>query len=134
HGNEPDQHAAYLFSYAGAPWLTQKWVREILYRSYEASPGGLPGNDDAGQISAWYVFSAVGFYPVCPGRPSYVIGSPLFDKIVIDVGNGKYFIVKTINNSKENRYIQSATLNGKKWTKPWIAHSAIKAGGTLVLK
>jgi len=133
HGNEPGHHTAYLFCYAGAPWRTQKWVREILERSYLPSPGGLSGNDDAGQMSAWYIFSAMGFYPVCPGEPSYEIGSPIFDEATINLENGKHFTVKTIHNSKENKFIQSATLNGKEWNKPWISHETIEAGGILTL-
>lgn len=131
HGNEPGHHTVYLFCYAGAPWRTQKWVREIINRSYQASPGGLSGNDDAGQMSAWYIFSTMGFYPVCPGRPSYEIGSPVFDKVTINVGKGKYFTIKTIHNSRRNKYIQSALLNGKKWDKPWITQAVIESGGTL---
>jgi predicted alpha-1,2-mannosidase len=132
-GNEPDESAAYLFDYAGAPWKTQYWVRQIMKRSYQDNAGGLPGNDDAGQLSAWYVFSAIGLYPVCPGNPIYAIGSPIFKKIVIDIGNGKNFTIIAKNNSSRNIYIQSAKLNGKKLNIPFISHTDIIKGGRLTL-
>ena len=134
HGNEPDQHAVYLYDYAGAPWRTQEWVREIMEKAYGVGPDGLCGNDDCGQTSAWYVFSAMGFYPVCPGQNVYVIGSPIFDKITIKLDkpySKGMFVIETINASEENKYIQSATLNNKSLNKPWLTHSDIVNGGIL---
>jgi predicted alpha-1,2-mannosidase len=131
HGNEPCHHIAYLFTYAGEPWKTQKWVRNIVEKEYEPFPNGLCGNDDAGQMSSWLIFSMVGFYPVCPGMPYYVVGSPMFDKVTIQVGNDKEFVIKTINNSEKNIYIQSAKLNGKPFDRSYIWHNEIINGGVL---
>ena len=133
-GNEPDQLAPYLYDYAGEPWKTQYWVRQIMRRSYLDNAGGLPGNDDAGQMSAWYVFSAMGFYPVCPGKPVYAIGSPLFNKITLHLKGGKTFTIIAKDNSSRNVYIQSARLNGKPLNKPWISHADIMKGGILKLQ
>ena len=137
HDNEPPLHYAYLFSYARVPWRTQKWVREIMATSYTVGPGGLPGNDDLGALSSWYIFSAMGFYPVCPGRSVYIIGSPIFDKVTIhlpEYWGEKDFVIIARDNSKKNKYIQSATLNGQPLNRPWIAHSEIVDGGTLVFE
>lgn len=137
HENEPSHHLAYLYDYAGAPWKTQQRVREVMDELYRATPGGLCGNDDCGQMSAWYIFSAMGFYPVCPGTPYYAIGSPTFEKVVIHLGeywDNKSFTIIAKNNSPENKYIQSATLNSKPLNKPWIEHSDIVNGGTLVFE
>lgn len=132
HGNEPCHHVAYLFAYAGEPWKTQKWVRNIVKTEYEPVPNGLCGNDDAGQMSAWLIFSMTGFYPVCPGMPYYVIGSPMFDEVKIHTGSDKSFIIKTINNSEKNIYIQSATFNGEPFDRSYIWHDEIMNGGKLV--
>jgi predicted alpha-1,2-mannosidase len=132
HGNEPSQHMAYLYSYAGMPWRTQEAVRHIMDELYTTGPGGLCGNEDCGQMSAWYVLSALGFYPVTPGSDLYVIGSPLFERAVIDVGGGKSFVVEAKGASAENRYISSAALDGKLYTKSYIRHRDIVAGGVLV--
>ncbi len=134
HGNEPNHHISYLFPYAGEPWKTQKWVRDIVRTEYEPVPNGLCGNDDAGQMSAWLIFSMMGFYPVCPGMPYYVIGSPMFEEAIIEVQNNKQFIIKTINNSKKNIYIQSARLNGKPFDRSFIWHDEIVKGGELVFE
>lgn len=131
HGNEPDQHVPYLYDYIGKPGKTQKYVSEILTQFYLNKPNGLIGNDDCGQLSAWYVFSAMGFYPVCPGSNGYVIGTPFFPKITINLENGKKFIVKANNVSEKNKYIQSAKLKGKDYTKCYITHDDIMSGGTL---
>jgi len=135
HGNEPEHQVVYLYNYVGLPWKTQKWVREIMEKAYLVDPKGLCGNDDCGQTSAWYVFSAIGFYPVCPGQNVYVIGSPIFDKVTIRLDKpykkGK-FVIEVKNVSRENKYIQSATLNRRPLNKPWIKHSDIVNGGTLV--
>lgn len=132
-GNEPDELAVYLFDYAGAAWRTQYWVRQIMKRSYENNAGGLPGNDDAGQLSAWYVFGAIGFYPVCPGKPEYALGSPIFNKITINLAHHKHFVIEAKNNSDKNIYIQSASLNGKTLNRPFISNSTIINGGKLTL-
>jgi predicted alpha-1,2-mannosidase len=137
HGNEPDQHAPYLYNYAGQPAKTQARVRQIASLLYTNTPGGLCGNDDCGQTSAWYVFSALGFYPVDPTSCRYIIGSPLLDKVVLHLNpkfaKGKTFTVVAKNNSAQNIYVQSATLNGKVLARGWITHDEIMAGGKLVL-
>ena len=132
-GNEPGFINPFLFNYAGAPWKTQEVVRQIMTKEYGSGPDGLKGNDDSGAMSAWYVFAAMGFYPVCPGSNNYVLTSPVFDNIIIDNRNGATFQIKTENNSEKNKYIQSATLNGVLLEKPWISHSDISNGGTLTL-
>jgi predicted alpha-1,2-mannosidase len=132
HGNEPCHHIAYLYPYVGEPWKTQEWVRKIVKNEYEPIPNGLCGNDDAGQMSAWLLFSMMGFYPVCPGMPYYVIGSPLFEEVSIAVENNKLFTIRTINNSDKNIYIQSASLNGKPFDRSFIWHDEIVKGGELV--
>jgi predicted alpha-1,2-mannosidase len=131
HGNQPSHHVAYLYDYAGAPWKTQERARQVTEELYRTGPGGLCGNEDMGSLSSWYVLSALGFYPVTPGLPSYAIGSPLFGLASIDAGNGKTFKIKANKNSKENKYIQSATLNGKPFTRTWITHKEITDGGIL---
>lgn len=133
HNNEPLHHVPYLYNYAGQPWKTQERVRRIMKELYGPGPGDLCGDEDTGQMSAWYVFSAMGFYPVCPGQPIYVIGSPLFEKIILNVDNERKFEVEAVNNNEKNIYIQSATLNGKPYNKTWLKHSDIITGGKLVL-
>jgi len=133
-GNEPAFHIPYLYNYAGAPWKTQKFVRQIMRTWYSDQPLGLPGDDDNGATSAWYVFSAMGFYPVCPGRPHYVLGSPLFEECEIDVDGGKTFRIVAQGVSSLNKYIQSATLNGEPLNRPWFDHSSLMRGGTLTLQ
>lgn len=132
-GNEPAFHIPYLFNYCGQPWKTQRRVREIMDVWYGDGPLGICGDEDGGAMSSWYVLSAMGFYPVTPGQPAYEIGSPLFEETRIALEKGKVFTVKAENVSAQNKYIQSATLNGKTWNKPWFAHSDLAAGGTLVL-
>lgn len=131
HGNEPSHHMAYLYSFVGEPWKTEERSRYIMRTLYGTGPGGLCGNEDCGQMSAWYVLSALGFYPVTPGQPTYVIGSPLFREASIDVGRGKRFVVKARGASDKNVFIQSATLNGKPYTKSYISHGDIMAGGEI---
>ena len=133
-GNQPDWQAAYSHDYAGEPWKTQALVREILRRLYGSDPHGLayPGMDDQGSSSAWYVLSAMGFYTVNPALQEYLIGSPIFDKVTMHLGNGKDFVIIANHNSGRNIYIQSATLNGRPLDKPWFSHSDIANGGTLV--
>jgi predicted alpha-1,2-mannosidase len=133
HGNEPSHHIAYLYSYAGAPWKTQARVRAIMETMYRAAPDGLAGNEDCGQMSAWYVLSALGFYPVNPAEALYVIGSPLFEEAVIELADGATFTVRANGVSPENGYIQSATLNGRPFDRGFIRHEEIVRGGTLEL-
>lgn len=133
HGNEPSHHIAYMYNYLQKPWKTAYQVRNIMNKFYTGKPDGLIGNEDCGQMSAWYVFSALGFYPVNPASGEYVIGSPMVDQAIILVQNGKTFRVNTINNSGKNVYIQSATLNGKPYTKTFITHQDIMSGGVLEL-
>ncbi len=134
HGNEPNNQIAYLYPYAGQAWKTQKQIREIIREEYDTSAGGLSGNEDGGQMSAWLVFSIMGYYPVCPGTPNYVLGSPLFDEISLSLPNGKKFTIKTIGNTENAPYIQSATLNGVPYNKYLLTHQQIQQGGTLVFK
>jgi len=134
HGNQPIQHMIYLYNYAGEPWKTQYWARETMDKMYKATPDGYCGDEDNGQTSAWYVFSALGFYPVTPGVDQYVLGSPLFKKVTITLENGKKVIINSENNSNENRYVQSFTLNGKNHTKNWISHSGLQKGSNLNFK
>ena len=131
HGNQPSHHVAYLYNYAGQPWKTQQRARQVTEELYRSGPGGLCGNEDMGSLSSWYVLSAMGFYPVTPGSTFYAIGSPLFGEVVIKIDNSKTFTIKTLNNSKENKYIQSAKLNGKTFNRTWIDHKEIIEGGIL---
>ncbi len=133
-GNEPAHHIPYLYNYAGQPWKTQRRIRQIMDIWFGDVPMGVPGDEDGGSMSAWYVFSAMGFFPFCPGRPSYDIGSPVFEKITIDVGGGNKFVVEAPGASAQNKYIQSATLNGKTLNKPWFEHSELVNGGKLFLE
>ncbi len=129
-GNEPSHHIAYLYDYAQAAWKTQQHIREVLGQ-YHDTPDGLPGNDDAGQMSAWYVMSAMGFYPVCPGTPSYDIGSPLFSKVTLHLPNGKTFVISASHQSAANVYIQSQELNGRTLSGFLLPHAEIVKGGEL---
>jgi predicted alpha-1,2-mannosidase len=131
HGNEPDQHAAYLYNYSGQPWKSQRQLREIMAKIYNASPSGFPGDEDQGETSSWYVLSALGLYSVCPGTDQYVIGSPVFNKITITMENGKQFIIEAHNNSSKNVYIQSAKLNNQDYNHNWITYKDIVNGGKL---
>jgi predicted alpha-1,2-mannosidase len=131
HGNQPIQHMTYLYNYAGEPWKTQYWVREVMNRLYNATPDGYCGDEDNGQTSAWYVFSSLGFYPVCPGTDQYVVGAPLFKKVTLKLENGKAITIKAPNNSAENRYVNSVSFNGKPYGKNWLSHKAISQGATI---
>jgi predicted alpha-1,2-mannosidase len=135
HANEPVHHVPYLFVYAGKPWLTQKWVRRILTNAYHNEVNGICGNDDVGQMSAWYVLSAMGFYPVCPGEGIYILGSPLFPRVRLHLDKKWYkeasFAITAQNQAPDHPYVQSAQLNGKPLSRAWIRHSEIAAGGTL---
>ncbi len=138
HGNEPSHHTAYLFNYAGAPWKTQNMVRRVMDELYHDGPDGLCGNEDMGQMSAWYVLSSMGFYPVAPGQNVWVIGSPEFSKVTIHLdksfNKAGEFVIETRNNSKANKFIQSATLNGQPLNRPWFDHSVIENGGKLIFE
>lgn len=133
-GNEPSHGIAYLYTRAGVPWKTQQHVRNILITQFGTDPAGLPGNDDAGQMSAWYVFSAMGFYQQCPGTPSYTIGSPLFTRVVIQQDNGRSFTILAPGNSAQDIFVQSATLNGRPLRQLEFSHQDIVSGATLVLQ
>jgi hypothetical protein len=131
HGNEPSHHIAYLYNFAGVPFKTQAMVHRIMNEMYHDTPDGLEGNEDCGQMSAWYVLSALGFYPVTPGTTDYIIGSPLFSAATINLENGKIFTIKADNISNDNFYIQAATLNDNAYTKSYISHFDIAGGGNL---
>lgn len=132
--NEPSLHIPYLYNYAGQPWKTQKRIRTLLDQWFRNDLMGMPGDEDGGGMSAFVVFSMMGFYPVTPGMPVYNIGSPVFPSIEMKMSNGNTFAIEAVNCSAENKYIQSATLNGKEWNKPWISHEDIANGGKLVLQ
>ncbi len=132
--NEPSFHIPYLYNYAGQPWLTQKRIRKLLHEWFRNDLMGIPGDEDGGGMSAFVVFSQMGFYPVTPGSLTYNIGSPIFEKSTVGLGNGKVFTIKAQNVSEKNKYIQSATLNGKEWNTPFFNHSDINEGGELILK
>ncbi len=138
HSNEPVHHVPFLFVYSGAPWLTQKWTRTICENAYGLGPDGLCGNEDVGQMSAWYILAAAGFHPVAPGDGIYILTSPLFNKITFHLvphyATGKTFTILAHDNSPTNLYIQSATLNGQPLNRAWIRHNEITAGGTLELQ
>lgn len=134
HGNEPSHHMAYLYNYAGQPWKTQEVVREIMDDLYTHHPDGLCGNEDCGQMSAWYVLSAMGFYPVTPGANLYAIGSPVMDKVTIRFENGNEFVIEAKNLSTENKYIQTATYSGRVWPNSFITHQMIMDGGYMVFE
>ena len=131
HGNQPIQHMIYLYNYAKQPWKAQEKVREVLTKLYTPTPDGYCGDEDNGQTSAWYVFSAMGFYPVAPATNQYVIGSPLFDEVKLHLQNGNTFTIRSKNNGKGSPYIQSASLNGANFNKTWIGTETIQQGGTL---
>lgn len=134
HGNEPNNQISYLYACAGAPYKTQARVRQLVRDEYDSSPGGLSGNEDGGQMSAWLVFSMAGLYPVCPGTPYYVLGSPTLDAVTLRPPAGQPFTIKAVNNSDQNVYIQSATLNGKPFSRAYLTHEEILEGGLLTLQ
>jgi len=134
HGNEPSHHMSYLYNFVNKPFKTQEKIRQILTELYTNTPDGISGNEDCGQMSAWYIFSSLGFYPVTPGSNQYIIGSPLFDKATINLENGKSFIVQANNQSEENKYIKSAKLNGANYEFSYINHADVINGGSLVFE
>lgn len=134
HGNEPSHHVGYLYNFIGKPWKTQNRIRQILNSQYKNTPNGHCGNEDCGQMSSWYVLSSLGFYPVNPAQSAYAFGSPMFNKAIINLENGKQFKIETVNNSNENKYIQSIVLNGKVLAKDFITHKDIMSGGSIVFE
>ena len=134
HGNEVSQHIAYLYNYLDKPWKTQELVRIIMSSLYDNTPEGYCGNEDTGQMSAWYIFSAIGFYPVNHGQGQYIIGTPLFDRVVFDHGLGGVLTIIAKNNSAENLYIQSVKINGKEYTKNWFQHYEIFNDGNVTIE
>ena len=131
HGNQPAQHMIYLYNWAGQPWKTQKWVREVMDRLYSATPDGYCGDEDNGQTSAWYVFSALGFYPVCPGSDEYAVGSPLFKKAVVHLENGQDLEINAPANSPNNRYVRRMKVNCTDWKTYFFKHKHLAAGGII---
>jgi predicted alpha-1,2-mannosidase len=132
HGNEPSHHVAYLYNWTDAPWKTQERVRMILEHQYHPAPDGLGGNDDCGQMSAWYLFSALGFYPVAPGSGQYSLGSPLVKTAVIKLENGRTLTIRADHQSDRNVYVKGVTLNGRPLARRYVTHAELMAGGTLV--
>ena len=132
HGNQPVQHMIYLYGYSGLPWKTQYWIREVMDKLYNAHPDGYCGDEDNGQTSAWYVFSAMGFYPVCPGSNQYVLGVPYFDKLTLHLENGKSLTVTAKGNSDDTRYVNAMTLNGVTYNHNYLTHDAVMNGGNIV--
>ena len=132
HGNQPIQHMIYLYGYSGQPWKTQYWIREVMDKLYTAHPDGYCGDEDNGQTSAWYVFSAMGFYPVCPGSNQYVLGVPYFDKLTLHLENGKSLTVTAKGNSDDTRYVNAMTLNGATYNHNYLTHDAVMNGGNIV--
>ena len=131
HGNEPSQHIPYLYMWTSQPWKTQYRLREIMDRMYRNNIDGLCGNDDCGQMSAWYIFSAMGFYPVCPGSDQYVLGAPYFKEMTVHLENGKKLVIKAPRVSAENRYVRSVKWNGEEYKKAYLTHEALREGGEL---
>ncbi|WP_367118024.1 GH92 family glycosyl hydrolase [uncultured Chryseobacterium sp.] len=131
HGNQPAQHIIYLYNYSGEPWKTQYWVRETMDRLYQPTPDGYCGDEDNGQTSAWYIFSALGFYPVTPATDQYVLGAPLFKKAVVHLANGKTIEINARNTNENNRFVQSLKFNGKKYSKNWLSHQELMKGAKL---
>ncbi len=134
HGNQPIQHMIYMYNYAGQPWKAQYWLREVMNRMYTCNPDGYCGDEDNGQTSAWYVFSSLGFYPVCPGTDEYVLGAPLFKKATVYFENGNKLVINAPENSDKNRYIESMTLNGKTYTKNYLKHADLQNGGEINIR
>ncbi|MGL5272719.1 MAG: glycoside hydrolase domain-containing protein, partial [Phocaeicola sp.] len=131
HGNEPSHHIAHLYNYVGEPHKTQEVVDSVLHTLYMNDPDGLSGNEDCGQMSAWYILNSMGFYQVCPGKPVYSIGRPLFPKATIKLGENKNFQIVTYNNSRTNKYVQRMVLNGKELKEPFFTHQQLMDGGVL---
>ena len=134
HGNQPIQHMPYLYNYSGEPWKTQFWVREIMEKLYNPNPDAYCGDEDNGQTSAWYVFSAMGFYPVSPATDEYVLGAPLFKSVKVNLENGKSILIKSMNNSKDNRYVKSVRLGKKVYSKNYFTHKDLTGGTEIIFE
>ena len=134
HGNQPIQHMIYLYNYAGEPWKAQYWLREVMNRMYTPGPDAYCGDEDNGQTSAWYVFSALGFYPVCPGSDQYILGAPLFKKATVYLENGKDIVISAPENSDKNIYIDAMRVNGRDYTRNYLLHSELVNGSELEIK
>ncbi|MBK5719675.1 GH92 family glycosyl hydrolase [Dysgonomonas sp. Marseille-P4677] len=134
HGNQPIQHMIYMYNYSAEPWKAQYWVREVMDKLYTPNPDGYCGDEDNGQTSAWYVFSALGFYPVCPGTDEYILGSPLFDKVTLNLYNGNKVVIKSQDNNKTNRYVSSMDVNGLDYTKNYLTHDTLMKGADINFK
>lgn len=134
HGNQPIQHMPYLYNYSGEPWKTQFWVREIMEKLYNPNPDAYCGDEDNGQTSAWYVFSAMGFYPVSPATDEYVLGAPLFKSVQVNLENGKSILIKSMNNSKDNRYVKSVRLGKKVYSKNYFTHKDLTGGAEIIFE
>lgn len=134
HGNQPIQHAIYLYNYAGEPWKAQYYVREVMEKLYAPTPDGYCGDEDNGQTSAWYVFSALGFYPVCPGTLEYVIGSPLFEEVVVHLPNGRKLTLSAPGNRADTRFINGISINSKQWERNYLTHTQLLKGGKILFK
>ena len=131
HGNQPIQHMIYMYNYSGEPWKAQHWLRETMNRMYNPNPDGYCGDEDNGQTSAWYVFTALGFYPVCPGADEYVMGAPYFQKMTLTLENGKKVVINAPENSDKNRYVKELKMGGKAYEKNYIKHGELLKGATL---
>jgi predicted alpha-1,2-mannosidase len=134
HGNQPVQHALYLYDWCGQPWKTQRYVREVMERLYKPTPDGYCGDEDNGQTSAWYVFSALGFYPVCPASCEYAIGSPLFRKATVNLPSGKKIIISTSGNTPDNVYVKKLRLNGRAYSKNYLTHEQLVSGARIKVR
>ena len=134
HGNQPIQHMIYLYNYSGQPWKAQYWIREVMDRLYSATPDGYCGDEDNGQTSAWYVFSALGFYPVCPGSNQYILGTPLFKEASIHFPSGKHLMLSAPENSHDNKYIQSIEKGGKDVETNYFSHEQLIDGGKITFR
>jgi predicted alpha-1,2-mannosidase len=131
HGNQPIQHMLYLYNFAGEPWKGEYWIRESMNKLYKAVPDGYCGDEDNGQTSAWYVWSAMGMYPVCPGTPQYVIGAPLFRKVTVSLENGKQVVIEAPANSEQNIYVGKVTMNGQPYSKEYFNHFDLQKGAVI---
>jgi predicted alpha-1,2-mannosidase len=133
HGNQPIQHMLYLYDWCRQPWKAQARIREVMDKFYTSAPDGYCGDEDNGQTSAWYIFSALGFYPVCPASDQYVMGAPLFKKATLHLASGDDFVIEAPENSAENRYMDNVRLNGKEYSRNYITHSDITSGGKMTV-
>jgi predicted alpha-1,2-mannosidase len=131
HGNQPVQHMIYMYNYSGEPWKAQYWLRETMTRMYNSNPDGYCGDEDNGQTSAWYVFTAMGFYPVCPGSNEYVMGTPYFKKMTVHLPKGKKLVVNAPENSDANRYVEQLKVNGKNYERNYVKHKDLLKGMTM---